>query len=124
VRICWSGGIKVDQRDHEKQFVCVRAAQKAIGSNEMAYDNTNRGALFKNDKREKDTQPTHRGDINIDGEDYWLDAWVKTAQSGRQYFSLAVKKKDTRQGVSPQKPKQQEAKPAQPLAEMDDDIPF
>ena len=30
------------------------------------YDNTNRGALFKNDK-EKESQPDFRGPINIDG---------------------------------------------------------
>lgn len=54
------------------------------------YDNTNRGALWRNTKKEKDTQPDHTGKLNVDGKDYWLSAWIKDGQNGK-YFSLSVK---------------------------------
>ena len=41
------------------------------------YDNTNRGVLFRNHKKEQPNQPDHTGNINIDGKEYWLSAWVK-----------------------------------------------
>jgi uncharacterized protein (DUF736 family) len=53
------------------------------------YDNTNKGALFKNDK-EKDSQPDFRGTVNVDGTDYQLAAWVKTSDKVGKYFSLSV----------------------------------
>lgn len=81
------------------------------------YDNTNSGVLFKNDRREKDTQPTHTGSINIEGVDYWLSAWVKDGKSGK-FFSLAVKRKDQAQ-------RQTEPQPAPAADDFEDsDIPF
>ena len=35
------------------------------------YDNTNKGALFKNDK-ENERQRDFRGTVNVDGTDYQL----------------------------------------------------
>ncbi len=61
------------------------------------YDNTNRGVLFKN----KDKDSSHpnwadrQGSINVDGVDYWLSGWLKTAEkTGEQYMSLSVTKKE------------------------------
>jgi len=79
----------------------------------MTYDNTNKGALFKNDRREKDTQPEYTGKINVDGTEYWLSAWVKDGKKGK-FFSLSVKKKD----FSPAR----EAVQSAPIQE--DEIPF
>lgn len=94
------------------------------------YDDTNRGVLFRNDRRENDRQPTHTGHINIEGREYWLSAWVKEGQKGK-YFSLSAKPKE---GA----PKQQataagaaadyasaKSKPAGAgPAPLDDEIPF
>ena len=41
------------------------------------YDNTNRGSLFKNDRKELDNHPDYNGSINIDGKDYWLNGWIQ-----------------------------------------------
>jgi uncharacterized protein (DUF736 family) len=61
------------------------------------YDNTNRGALFKNDKKESDRHPDYRGSINIDGKEFWLDAWLKTSKAGKKFMSLSVKPKMARE---------------------------
>lgn len=54
------------------------------------YDNTNRGALFTNKRREKDSHPTFTGRINVEGKDYWLSAWGKTSKAGEKFLSLSV----------------------------------
>lgn len=59
----------------------------------MNYDNTNRGAIFKNDKKESDTHPDYKGSININGVEYWLSSWIKDGKSGK-FMSLSVKPKD------------------------------
>jgi hypothetical protein len=33
----------------------------------VTYDNTNHGALFRNDKREADTDANYNGSFNIEG---------------------------------------------------------
>lgn len=38
------------------------------------YDNTNRGALFRNDKDGNEKRPDYTGKINVDGKDYVLSA--------------------------------------------------
>ena len=82
----------------------------------MEYDNTNRGALFRNEQRKSDTHPEYKGSINIDGEEYWLSAWVKTAKTGNKFFSLSVQAKNTKSVPQP--------RPAAPAEDFADDIPF
>lgn len=57
------------------------------------YDNTNRGVLFKNDKKKSDTDSDYNGSINIDGKEFWLNAWIKTSKAERKFMSLSVKPK-------------------------------
>ncbi len=85
------------------------------------YDNTNRGILSRNDRREKDTHPEYRGSINVDGIDYWLSAWVKERKDGTgKFFSLSVQPKE----APAQAPQRVAKQAALGVAEMDDDIPF
>lgn len=63
------------------------------------YDNTNSGALFENQKREKPSHPHLRGSATIktpDGElvEYWVSAWQKTSKSGDDFFSLSFQLKE------------------------------
>lgn len=94
----------------------------------MAYDNTNRGALFKNDRKEKETQPDYTGSLNVDGVEFFLDAWLKTAESGRKFMSVSVKRKD-KQASAPAAPAPAPRTPARQAPktgfdDMDSDIPF
>lgn len=59
------------------------------------YDNTNRGILSRNTRREKDTHPEYTGSINIEGREYWLSGWVNEKKDGSgKFFSLSVKAKE------------------------------
>jgi hypothetical protein len=86
----------------------------------MAYEKKpETGALFKNDKKEKETHPDYKGDALIDGKLYWLSAWINESKtSGTKYMSLSFKLKEA---VEP-------AKAAVPAGSKDDefadDVPF
>jgi hypothetical protein len=62
----------------------------------MADNKPNKGALFKNERASKESDPGYKGSINVDGREYWLNAWVNTAKSsGQKYFALSVSPKDS-----------------------------
>lgn len=53
----------------------------------------NSGVLFKNDDVEGN-RPAWGGSINVDGVQYFIDAWVKHGTNDRKFLSLAVKRKN------------------------------
>lgn len=53
----------------------------------------NSGALFRNDKREKETHPNARGTALIDGVAYEISCWTKEGRNGK-FQSLSFKRKD------------------------------
>ena len=78
------------------------------------YDETNRFALFKNDRKEKDTHPDMTGTINVDGVEYYLNAWTKEGKKGK-FLSGSIKLKEDK----PAAPK------SAPVADpFGDDLPF
>ena len=68
------------------------------------YDDTNRGALFKNDKKETENHPDYKGNVNVDGVEFWLSAWIKEDKNGHKYMSLSVQPKE--KGGTARKPQQ------------------
>lgn len=71
----------------------------------MSYQQKdNSGALFKNEDKQEDTHADYRGSITVAGVDYFIDAWVNVAQSGRKYFGLRVKEKQ-QQGQQADQPR-------------------
>lgn len=87
----------------------------------MEYDNTNKGSLFKNDRKELDTHPDYNGSINIEGKEYWINAWVKESKkNGKKFFGLSAKKKDQDASKNPANAKSAPAK----TRDEDSEIPF
>jgi hypothetical protein len=78
------------------------------------YDNTNKGSLFKNDKKEADTHADYKGQINVNGQEFWINAWINTSKQGTKFMSLSVSPKD-RQVSEPTR---------RNTPEPDDGIPF
>jgi hypothetical protein len=92
----------------------------------MEYDNTNRGVLFKNDRKEKDSHPDYKGNIDVDGEEFWISAWIKEGKKGK-FMSLSVQPKEPAEAVPTPQPQRQQAQAktrGQQFSDMDDDIPF
>jgi single-stranded DNA-binding protein len=89
------------------------------------FDNVNRGVISKNTRKELDTHPDIKGQINIDGVEFWIDGWAKQRNDGSgSFYSLSVKPKN----AAPAKPAQKAAPKPAPASggfdDMDDDIPF
>ena len=83
------------------------------------YDNSNRGVLFKNDKKEPgDKKPDYTGSIDVGGVDHFLDGWIRKSQAGKTFLSLSIKPKNAKQA---QKPAQ---KPSAGFDDLESDIPF
>lgn len=53
------------------------------------YDNTNRGVLFKNGRKQQDKHPDYTGKIDVEGKEYKLAAWIKEGSKGK-FMSLSV----------------------------------
>jgi hypothetical protein len=77
----------------------------------------NSGVLFRNDKKESGNQPDYKGNITVDGQSYWLSAWIKEGKSGK-FMGLAVSPKEEANTSSPKK------KPSSGFDDMDSDLPF
>jgi hypothetical protein len=54
------------------------------------YDNTNRGTLFRNDRKQTDKHADYTGKLNVGGKDFWISAWTKEGRKG-SFLSLSVK---------------------------------
>ena len=80
------------------------------------YDNTNRGRLFKNDRKEKETHPDFRGDCELsvkelkallaeatgDTVPFYVKGWKKVSKNDVAYLSLAFDPKVV--DTTPKKP--------------------
>lgn len=78
------------------------------------YDDTNRGVLFKNDRKQKDTHPDYQGKINVEGKEFKLAAWLREGKKGK-FMSLSVSIDDGSRKERAEQP---------PAMAEDRDIPF
>lgn len=98
----------------------------------MGYDNTNSGALFDNDRKQKPNHPDLKGSLDVEGKEYWASGWFKKSRAGKEYISIALTPKDEQpqQDGSPGGMRDRmKSAPTEPTAEspatdFDDDIPF
>jgi hypothetical protein len=81
---------------------------------EKQYDNTNRGAIFVNDRKQRENQPDRTGTLNVEGTEYFISGWLKKDRNGNSFMSLSVTKKE-------QQPEQQ-----RPVDDIDpnEEVPF
>ena len=81
-------------------------------------DYDNEIALWKNDEREKETDPHYKGQARVDGVEYWAVAWGRKKDGNPKAPLIKVKlnRKGERRGAPPQA--------GVPDGDLDDDIPF
>lgn len=98
------------------------------------YNNELKGVFFKNDDKASEQHPDYKGSATVGGVDYFMDAWVNTADSGRKYMSVKFKEKTGRHAPAPPPAPRAQQRPAQTAAprqstgtgfdDMDSDIPW
>ena len=95
------------------------------------YDNTNSGALFKNDRKQTDRHPDYTGSLDVEGTQYWISAWIKEGRKGK-FMSIALTQKEE-EAAAPPPPRQSRSAPpsrgggggrGHGFDDIDDDIPF
>lgn len=89
------------------------------------YDNTNTGALFKNQKDGHKNWPDYKGQINVGGKEFWLSAWIKKSKKGETFMSLSIQPKEAKKtGVQTSAPQHAPAGRTKTDGFEDTDIPF
>jgi len=74
----------------------------------------NSGAIFKNDKKTKETHPDYRGKVMVNGKEMEVALWLKESSKGMKYFSCSFSE-----------PKMNESpKPVHTQIIDEDDLPF
>lgn len=90
----------------------------------MSYTHKpNRGSIFRNDKKQKDTDADYKGDAVINGQEVWINGWLNEGKNGK-YLALSFneKKAVNEQGMAQAKAA---AAPTPPQDDFGDlDVPF
>ena len=89
------------------------------------YDNTNSGALFRNDKAGNDKRPDYKGSIDCEGRSYWISAWIRDKKDGSgKFMSLKLEPKEQPPAPAPRPTNHQQAKANAYVEDDMDKIPF
>ena len=99
----------------------------------MSYNNDNRGAIWGNDKKETETQPDFKGNLTVEGKEYFVSAWKRKegANPKAPALSFSIQPKEQQSGAY-QSQGEQAKKSSDPFASApdfgdvpdDDQIPF
>jgi hypothetical protein len=70
----------------------------------MSYDNDNKGAVWKNEKKTQDTHADWTGSATINGVEYWVNMWKRAPGANEKAPSIkftvtAKERKETRNPV-------------------------
>ena len=89
------------------------------------YDNTNRGSVWKNDKKETEKHPDFTGSVNVEGKEYWVSGWKRRPDQSDKAPALSFSLKAKDESV----PAKQSEAPASSgtgskVDDFEDDIPF
>jgi len=74
----------------------------------------NSGVLFRNDKKDTPNHPDYKGGLTVNGQEYWLSAWIKEGKSGK-FMGLAL---------SPKEPMKTSERSKATGFDSDDSMPF
>ena len=101
------------------------------------YDNTNRGSIWKNEKKRPGKQDADfTGSLNVNGVEYWVNAWKRKegAADKAPALSFSIRPKDDQRSASmmtPAEVRERQRPRPDPISsgrslksDMDDDIPF
>ena len=102
----------------------------------MSYDNNMTGILRRNDKQGNDQRPDYKGSVEIEGQKFWLSAWIRTGKegtklAGEKYMSLKLEPAEQQAPrQAPQQDPRQAPRQHKPSVQVnanweeDADIPF
>ena len=59
------------------------------------FNDTNRGVLFREERKDKEGDRDYSGSLDVDGRQFWLSGWLKTSKKdGKKFLSISIKPKD------------------------------
>ena len=90
------------------------------------YDNTNRGSIWKNDKKETANHPDFTGSLNVEGVEYWVSGWKRKpdAKPNAPALSFSIKPKEQSQHDQQKPARHQPQAGNQAAPDFGNDIPF
>ncbi|MCK5445675.1 MAG: hypothetical protein KAI73_08630 [Rhodospirillaceae bacterium] len=64
------------------------------------YDNTNKGQIWKNDKKDTPNHPDFKGSIDVEGVEYWLSGWLRDKDGNPKAPAMrfSIQKKEAQSG--------------------------
>lgn len=93
----------------------------------MAYDNTNKGSIWKNEKRTSEDSPDFTGSLNVEGREFWFNAWKRKegANEKAPALSFSIKLKEAKAPYKVEPPAKSAPAKGASFDDMDNDlIPF